>query len=80
MIVEEPEEAAKMYLDVNGTSSPPSHSTSDTPNTTLVKMMRQLRYREGSRAKALCSSYATVTSTVRNVEYCRLCLACSHQP
>lgn len=52
-----------MYIDLNGTSNPPIHRTSDTSKTTFLIIIQHPRHDRGSIFRCLLSDYATVTSS-----------------
>lgn len=72
------QEATAIYLYSDETSALPIYSKTATPNTTPVMMMPEPRYLQSSSSRGWPSDYATVPSSIDNVDYCCLCRARSH--
>lgn len=68
-----------MYLVTAKTLIQPIYNTTDTPNTTYVKMMEECRQLHGSSSRGPSRYYATFPGSGDSIEYCGSCVTCSHR-
>lgn len=72
-------EAAVVFLDTDGTSTPLSYCTSNRTKCTPGMMIHYPRHQEGCTSRSSTGHYETVASSVDNIDYCRVRLSCSHR-
>lgn len=67
-----------IYLDTNGTSTPPIYGTGHTLSTTPIMTMQKSMHREGPNRRSLQNDFPTVSTFGEKVKYCLPCLVPLH--